>query len=176
MRGLLPAEQASCMGVSPFKIHNTAGTPSCIGRSATVHADAGKSERPEAVALRRLLLTGDRKNEVLKARWEHIRLDLRLLVVPLSNSGKPRHISAVGQAVTVLHAMPRTPGDGCSPAMFRESRFPISLCSGTRSGGNRSFPMCAFTICGILSPVSRECRAFTVRGTKCGDTAILEPL
>lgn len=48
-----------------------------------------KSDRPEAVALRLLLLTGARKSEILKARWEHARLDLQLLTVPLSKSDKP---------------------------------------------------------------------------------------
>ena len=42
---------------------------------------------------------------------ENIRLDLRLLIVPLSKSGKPRHILLSDAALGVLHAMPHTPGN-----------------------------------------------------------------
>ncbi|WP_300686854.1 site-specific integrase, partial [uncultured Bilophila sp.] len=70
-----------------------------------------KSDRPEAFAIRLLLLTGARKSEVLKARWEHVRLDLRLLVVPLSKSGKPRHIPLSDEAIAIMRAIPRQPGN-----------------------------------------------------------------
>ena len=70
-----------------------------------------KSDRPEASAIRLLLLTGARKSEVLKARWEHVRLDLRLLVVPLSKSGKPRHIPLSDEAIAIMRAIPRQPGN-----------------------------------------------------------------
>jgi integrase len=39
-----------------------------------------------------LLLTGSRKSEAFNVRWEHIDVDKRLWTVPLSKSGKPRHI------------------------------------------------------------------------------------
>ena len=69
-----------------------------------------KSDRREAFAIRLLLLTGARKSEVLKARWEHVRLDLRLLIVPLSKSGKPRHIPLSDEAITVIRSIPRQQG------------------------------------------------------------------
>ena len=47
-----------------------------------------QSDRQEAKALRLLLLTGARKSKILKARWENIRLDQRLLTVPVSKSGR----------------------------------------------------------------------------------------
>ena len=40
-----------------------------------------KSDRAEALARRLLLLASALKSKVLKVRWEHIRLDLRLLTV-----------------------------------------------------------------------------------------------
>ena len=61
-------------------------------------------------ALRLLLLTGARKSEVLKARWEHVRPNQRLLTVPLSKSGKPRHISLFDEAIAVIRAIPWVPG------------------------------------------------------------------
>ena len=39
-----------------------------------------------------LLLTGCRKREILDARWEHVDLAKGILVVPISKSGKPRHV------------------------------------------------------------------------------------
>lgn len=71
--------------------------------------------RPEASALRLLLLTGARKSEILRARWENVRTDLRLLIVPLSKSGRPRHIPLSAAAIAVLRALPRVPG---SPWLF----------------------------------------------------------
>ena len=49
-----------------------------------------------------LLLTGCRKREVLDARWEHIDLDRGQLTIPLSKSGKPRHVALSSGAVAVL--------------------------------------------------------------------------
>lgn len=69
-----------------------------------------KSDRLEVFALRLLLLTGARKSEVLKARWEHVRPNQRLLTVPLSKSGKPRHISLFDEAIAVIRAIPWVPG------------------------------------------------------------------
>jgi len=39
-----------------------------------------------------LLLTGCRKREALDARWEHVDLAKGVLTIPLSKSGKPRHV------------------------------------------------------------------------------------
>ena len=47
-----------------------------------------------------LLLTGSRKSEAFNARWEHIDADKRRWTVPLSKSGKPRHIPLSDGAMT----------------------------------------------------------------------------
>jgi integrase len=44
----------------------------------------------ETLAL--LVTTGARKQEVLRARWEHVDLDRSMLTVPRAKSGHPRHI------------------------------------------------------------------------------------
>ncbi len=54
-----------------------------------------------------LLLTGARKREVLDARWEYIDFERRLLTVPLSKSGKPRHIPLSDGALELLRSLPR---------------------------------------------------------------------
>lgn len=54
-----------------------------------------------------LLYTGARKREVLDARWEHVDFKRRLLTVPLSKSGKPRHILLSHAAIELLKSLPR---------------------------------------------------------------------
>lgn len=110
-RGILSGGQSPCMGVSPFKIHTQRERYLSREEARQLMRALEKSDRPEAFALRLLLLTGARKSEILKARWENIRLDLRLLVVPLSKSGKPRHIPLSDEAVAVLRTIPRAPGN-----------------------------------------------------------------
>ena len=110
MRGLLPTGQSPCAGVSPFKIRTQRERYLTRDEARRLMRALEKSGHPEAVALRLLLLTGARKSEILKARWEHVRLDLRLLVVPLSKSGKPRHIPLSDEAIAVIRSIPRQQG------------------------------------------------------------------
>lgn len=111
MRGLLPAGQSPCAGVSSFKIHTQRERYLSQDEAQRLMRTLEKSSRLEAFAIRLLLLTGARKSEILRARWENVRLDLRLLIVPLSKSGKPRHILLSNAALEVLQAMPRTLGN-----------------------------------------------------------------
>lgn len=60
-----------------------------------------------ALALKLLLFTGARKSEILAARWENINLDQRILTVPLSKSGKSRHIPLSDEALRVITKLPR---------------------------------------------------------------------
>ncbi len=107
--GLLPAGQSPCAGVLPFKIHNLRERYLTPDEARRLMRELERSARPEASAIRLLLLTGARKSEILKARWEHVRLDLRLLIVPLSKSGKPRHIPLSDEAMKVIRSIPRQP-------------------------------------------------------------------
>ena len=110
-RGLLPAGQSPCKGVSSFKIHTQRERYLSREEAQRLMRALEKSDRLEAFAIRLLLLTGARKSEILKARWENVRLDQRLLTVPLSKSGRPRHILLSDAALDVVRAMPRTPGN-----------------------------------------------------------------
>ena len=109
--GLLPAGQSPCSDVLPFKIHTLRERYLTQDEARRLMRELEKSDRPEAAAIRLLLLTGARKSEVLKARWEYVRLDLRLLIVPLSKSGKPRHIPLSDEAIMLIRAIPRQPGN-----------------------------------------------------------------
>ena len=68
--------------------------------------DADK-DRQAAQVVKLLLFTGARKSEVLAARWENVDLERRILTVPLSKSGKARHIPLSDAALLVLAVIPR---------------------------------------------------------------------
>lgn len=56
-----------------------------------------------AAAIALLAATGARRGEALGARWEHIDWDRRLWVVPLSKSGRRRHIPLSDAALGILN-------------------------------------------------------------------------
>jgi len=60
-----------------------------------------------AQIIRLLLYTGARKREILDARWEHVDLRRRLLTIPISKSGKPRHIPLSDASVELLDSLQR---------------------------------------------------------------------
>lgn len=74
-----------------------------------------------------LLYTGARKREILDARWEHIDLERRILLVPLSKSGKSRKITLSDAAIALLRGLPRE--DGIPWVFFnpKTRRPPVSI-------------------------------------------------
>lgn len=110
LRGVLSAGQSPCAGVSPFRIRTQRERYLSRDEARRLMRALEKSDRPEALALRLLLLTGARKSEILRAQWENVRLDLRLLIVPLSKSGRPRHIPLSDEAMAVIRSIPRRQG------------------------------------------------------------------
>lgn len=84
-----------------------------------------KHKHRSALALRLILLTGCRKNEILKARWEHIDLERSFLLVPLSKSGRPRHVPLCAEAKKILETLK---SQAQSPWLFpgRNGQKPIS--------------------------------------------------
>ncbi len=61
-------------------------------------------------ALRLLVLTGCRKNEILRLRWEHVVLDAAELRLPDAKTGA-RTIALPAAAVSLLEHLPRIPGN-----------------------------------------------------------------
>lgn len=49
-----------------------------------------------------LLFTGARRREALDARWQYVDLENGLWTIPITKSGKPRHVPLSAQAVAVL--------------------------------------------------------------------------
>ena len=69
--------------------------------------DAEKDQQAAHV-IRLLLFTGARKSEILAARWENVDVGRGILTVPLSKSGKARHIPLSDAALNVLANIPRS--------------------------------------------------------------------
>lgn len=57
-----------------------------------------------------LILTGARKREVLDAKWQDFDFSRRIWRIPMSKSGKARHVPLSDGAMTLLSTMPRKPG------------------------------------------------------------------
>jgi len=55
-----------------------------------------------------LILTGGRKSEVLKAEWSHFNVERRVWRIPISKSGKARHVPLSNGALRLLSQVPRT--------------------------------------------------------------------
>ncbi|MBQ8744113.1 MAG: site-specific integrase, partial [Mailhella sp.] len=60
-----------------------------------------------AHVIRLLLFTGARKSEILSARWENVNMERRMLTVPLSKSGRARHIPLSDAALQIFKELPR---------------------------------------------------------------------
>lgn len=70
-------------------------------------ADASSNQHLGAI-VRLLLLTGARKNELLKARWEHVDIDgRRTWFIPTSKTGRSRHVPLSQAAVDVIRGIPK---------------------------------------------------------------------
>lgn len=54
-----------------------------------------------------LLLTGARVSELLHAKWEHVDLERRKWLIPISKSGKARYVPLAQAAVAIIEALPR---------------------------------------------------------------------
>lgn len=54
-----------------------------------------------------LLLTGARKNELLKAQWQHVDVDRKVWFIPTSKTGKPRHVPLSQAALDIIDQLPR---------------------------------------------------------------------
>jgi integrase len=76
---------------------------------------AEDENRAAAHAIMLLLLTGARRNEITRARWENVDWTQRVLRVPVSKSGKPRTIALNTAAIEVLKSIPR---DSACPYIF----------------------------------------------------------
>jgi integrase len=61
------------------------------------------------------LLTGLRKRELLRARWEHVDIEAAALRIPETKSGRPHTVPLSSPALEILSRLPR---DGSNPWVF----------------------------------------------------------
>lgn len=92
-------------GIKPFTENNKIERYLSVDESAALKEALEASHNPllkYIVAF--LLVTGCRKQEALRARWEHVDVENRVWKIPLSKSGKARHLTLSDTAVRFLHA------------------------------------------------------------------------
>lgn len=77
-----------------------------LGEALAEVEDNGSEDPAAILAIRLLLLTGARRNEILTLRWEHVDLDNGLLKLPDSKTG-PKSVPLGPAAVALLAALPR---------------------------------------------------------------------
>jgi integrase len=97
---------------------------------ALMMALAAEADQNAASAVALLALTGARKAEVLKARWEHVDFERRFLTVPRAKSGQRRHVVLSDAALAVLRLQPRAAGQ---VFVFPSARLPGTPIEGVRT-------------------------------------------
>jgi integrase len=71
----------------------------------------GDENQVAAKAIRLLLLTGGRRNEITRAKWDYIDWERKTLLVPIAKSGRSRVISLSGAALQLLRSIERLPAN-----------------------------------------------------------------
>ncbi len=100
--GILQATQNPCLTIKRFSEIIPEVQYLDKDQMQNVFQELEKVKSISAKALQLLLLTGARKSEIMKARWEYINLQSRILTVPLSKSGKARYIPLSDKAVKII--------------------------------------------------------------------------
>jgi len=67
--------------------------------------------RVAACAIKLLLLTGGRRNEITQAKWEYLNWNQRTLLVPIAKSGQARLIRLNTAALELLCTLPQLPSN-----------------------------------------------------------------
>ena len=107
---LFPSRDCPCAKISPLKIHGVRERYLTDAQAIQAMHELDRSDQPQAKIAKLLILTGARKSEIRKARWEHVHLEQRILTVPVSKSGKARHIPLSDEAVEVFLSIPKVQG------------------------------------------------------------------
>jgi integrase len=76
-----------------------------------LHALDADENQVAAIAIKLLLLTGARRNEITHAKWEFVNWEKRTLLVPRAKSGRARSIQLNSAALELLRSIPRIDGN-----------------------------------------------------------------
>ena len=113
--GLAPAGGNPCRHVVKYRRHRrerflTEEEFRRLGRTLAAREAEGRVSVHAAAALRLLMLTGCRCNEILTLRWDDVHLDANEIRLPDSKTG-PRAVPLSPSAARVLERLPRVPGN-----------------------------------------------------------------
>lgn len=93
-------------GIKPFQENNKIERYVSQEESMRLRQELERSDNPQLrFIIAFLLVTGARKNEALKARWDDIDVEFKVWRVPLSKSGKVRHITLSDTAIRFLEIL-----------------------------------------------------------------------
>jgi integrase len=100
-----------CKGVPLMAENNKKERYLSAEEAKRLYESVCRSENPmlrHVVAM--LILSGARKREVLDARWEDFDIPRRLWRIPISKSGRARHVPLADGALAILASLPRREG------------------------------------------------------------------
>lgn len=106
--GISGAETNPAVGIAFFEENNKRERYLTTEEVQRLSKTIQQSDNPQLkyiVAL--LLLTGCRKRELLDSEWTHFDLERRSWRIPMSKSGKPRHVPLSDDVLAILAQVPR---------------------------------------------------------------------
>ena len=130
-QGLRPRQSNPTIGIEKFKEKSRERflSPCELANLGTAMAEAeerGTESIFVLAAIRLLMLTGCRRNEILKLRWQDVRADQAMLFLPDTKTGaRPVYLSA--PALTVLSSLPRAAGNPYVIVGERKGRHLVNL-------------------------------------------------
>jgi len=101
-------QQNPCAGIRAFALEKQPERRLSPEEARRLMEALRSSSRPEAAAIRLLMLTGARKSEIVNARWEYFHEEQRLLEV--TRAGKNRSIPLSDEAMSVILSLERHTG------------------------------------------------------------------
>ena len=128
-------ERNPCKGVSKFT-ENNAGqrflNTDEIRRLYSAMENTSERSNASVAALKLLLLTGMRKNEVLHGKWSNVDLERGIWFVPHTKNGKSNHVVLNAEAKALLMTLPRVsdwvfPGRDATKPLVEVRRCLIQL-------------------------------------------------
>lgn len=103
--GFLDADAYPCKNIKPLRAYSARRRLLSSEEAKDFLGSLRLEKEPAAFALRLLLLTGARKSEIIRARWENVDMERRVLFIPISKSGKSREILLSTEAMKVIRQL-----------------------------------------------------------------------
>lgn len=102
--GVLPDNP--CRGIPHFRENSGKSRYLSLEEVGRLVVAMDKDPAPSVMAaLRFMLLTGCRRSNALKARWEHMDLERRIWFMPMTKSGKPQYSPLSDECITLLESL-----------------------------------------------------------------------